>query len=102
LREARVRLTSDTLNKRILLRVHTSTVHRLRIHPVWLTFRSGRYTQNPCRGILSAIAICRQCTACICGFGIESDAYDRVLPRPAVVSCLRTSVPLGAGETSRI
>jgi hypothetical protein len=53
-------------------------------------------------GVLSAMAIYRQCTACICGFGIESDAYDRVLPRPAVVSCLRTSVPLGAGETSRI
>jgi hypothetical protein len=52
--------------------------------------------------MMSEMAIYRQCTACICGFGIESDAYDRVLPRPAVVSCLRTSVPLGAGETSRI
>jgi hypothetical protein len=39
------------------------------------------------------------------GFGLESGADDRVLrvlPLAAVVSCLRSPVPLGSGEASRI
>src|SRR5579864_3340647 len=55
---------------------------------------------RPSAGVLSVTGIYQQSTACMRGFDIESNAYDRVLPGPAVVSCLRISVPLGAAETS--
>jgi hypothetical protein len=51
---------------------------------------------------MSAMAIYQQSTVSMTGFGLESGADDHVLPRVAVVSCLRSPVPFGSGETSRI
>ena len=51
---------------------------------------------------MSTIAIYQQSTISMAGFGLESSAHDRILPRAAVVSCLRSPVPLGSRETSRI
>jgi len=54
---------------------------------------------------MSEMAIYQQSTVSMAGFGLESGADGRilgVLPRAAVVSCLRSPVPVGSGETSRI
>jgi hypothetical protein len=51
---------------------------------------------------MSVMAIFRQSSFSMGGFGLESGADDRVLPRAAVVSCLRTPVRLGSREASRI
>jgi len=56
----------------------------------------SRNPLNECNGDVSTIH------GRMAGFGLESDADDRVLPRPAVVPCLRTPVSLGSGKTSRI
>src|ERR1043166_1605872 len=40
--------------------------------------------------------------SCVVRFGLESVTHDSLLPWAAVVSCLRTPMPLGPGETSRI
>jgi hypothetical protein len=48
------------------------------------------------------MAIHQQSTICLTVFGLELGADDRILPRPVVVFCLRSVVPPGPGETSRI
>jgi len=40
--------------------------------------------------------------ASVAVFGLESAAADRILPRAGIVSCLRSVLPLGPGDTSRI
>jgi hypothetical protein len=44
----------------------------------------------------------RQSPSAIAVFDLESGADDHILPRAAVLSCLRSPLPLRSGETSRI